>query len=418
MKSTIVKMRSKGGVGGLGFTLVELLVVIAIIGVLVALLLPAVQAAREAARRTQCTNHLKQIALAVHNFHDKYDGIPPACLSGVRPTMFAFIYPYIEQDALYDVLQTIGDMRWGHTLPPLAIGRRGSANNVLCSTQIDLWYYDTDTYGPSLQLKEALGSVSIYKCPSRRSGTKYVLTTPGVTSPTAGTHAGPRGDYAIVATYKEARIRTATGGWNSVIDGGWGSAVARASSSVTTPNNLINDYVGGPFRMAMLIYADGQPTDGTSGNDASNAVTWKPRDTFAYWADGTSNQLIVGEKFIPIDVIDIPGATTDQAEWDGSYLNPRINNGVPNVARYIHPNIQCLKRSSYDIPPGADPNAGLVMALTPSQGWNHVVFGGIHPMICQFAAGDGSVHGISNNMSSETLYWLSNVDDGNVVKFP
>lgn len=90
------------------FTLVELLVVIAIIGILIALLLPAVQAAREAARRSQCLNNLKQLSLAIHNYHDVYKRIPPAmCLrpgldSTDRWSMPARILPYLEQGGVYN----------------------------------------------------------------------------------------------------------------------------------------------------------------------------------------------------------------------------------------------------------------------------------------------------------------------------
>lgn len=89
------------------FTLVELLVVIAIIGVLVALLLPAVQAAREAARRTQCGNNLKQIGIGLHNYHDTLQVFPPGAIWGGdqslwRGSILVHLLPFIEQQTLYD----------------------------------------------------------------------------------------------------------------------------------------------------------------------------------------------------------------------------------------------------------------------------------------------------------------------------
>ncbi|MFN3152934.1 DUF1559 domain-containing protein [Bremerella sp.] len=99
-----------------GFTLVELLVVIAIIGVLIALLLPAVQQAREAARRMQCSNNLKQIGLAFHNYHDIHRSFPygaRAIGNTFGPSWWAGLLPFIEQNSLFEKLDlTVNNAGW------------------------------------------------------------------------------------------------------------------------------------------------------------------------------------------------------------------------------------------------------------------------------------------------------------------
>lgn len=116
-----------------GFTLIELLVVIAIIAILVALLLPAVQQAREAARRSQCKNNLKQIGLALHNYHDVYNKFPVGTYGCCWGTWMISTFPYMEQSAVFDLYEhnrkfgvPVDDARYGHDLNKPVTTRRFS----------------------------------------------------------------------------------------------------------------------------------------------------------------------------------------------------------------------------------------------------------------------------------------------------
>jgi prepilin-type N-terminal cleavage/methylation domain-containing protein len=143
------------------FTLIELLVVIAIIAVLIGLLLPAVQKVREAAARAQCNNNLHQMGLAIHNYHDVNNALPPSRVGPQHATWFVVILPYMEQNNLY--------MQWN------------LANN----------YYEQTPFVQNALVKQ-------YICPTRRGSampsTEFEISSTGI--PDSALHPGTQGDYA------------------------------------------------------------------------------------------------------------------------------------------------------------------------------------------------------------------------------
>jgi prepilin-type N-terminal cleavage/methylation domain-containing protein/prepilin-type processing-associated H-X9-DG protein len=201
--------------GRRGFTLVELLVVIAIIGVLIALLLPAIQAARESARRSQCSNNLKQIGLAMHNFQDVYGRLPngardgdhrvpdalTACCNSRTRYGWSWLYhilPFIEQRTVYDLSTDADD--------PTTLGSGQNSKEDIVAQKAIVTYYC-----PSRRIPEPYGSGKFYR--ADYAGTAGVRGPDGVRDTSSGGLRGP----IIQTDLKRTRIELIQDGSSNTI---------------------------------------------------------------------------------------------------------------------------------------------------------------------------------------------------------
>ncbi len=262
-----------------GFTLIELLVVIAIIAILIALLLPAVQAAREAARRAQCVNNLKQIGVALHNYHSAIGAFPPGYVSAVNPS----ISDACDQDAENGSSVDLGSgWAWGSMILPL-LEQQPLYNTI--NFNLSVAFHANDTC--------SLTAVSVYLCPSD-SGPSTIPVFADPPDPTQpGTFAGTnivdtlsRGNY--VGMYGIGEICSQSGANDSVNNNGIGP---------------LGQHAGMFYRNSATTFAS--ITDGTSqtiavGERSHNLsyVTWVARSING-WLGKTS--LVEGgtDKFNP-----------------------------------------------------------------------------------------------------------------------
>jgi prepilin-type N-terminal cleavage/methylation domain-containing protein len=343
-----------------GFTLVELLVVIAIIGILVALLLPAIQAAREAARRSQCTNHLKQIGLAVLN----HEGARK-----VFPTGGNIAWPSIE-DYLTDS-ETVATPA-NRKGPPNGPARQGLGWGF----QILSYLEEESLRGITTQDQLNNALVTIYFCPSRRSPVRNSATVES--SSRWGL------DYAAVTP---AQVNTATNPPSLIVDK---KAYYNTVTGVETLNPLVTPI--NPPVLGIIVRTPCYRTT-LSGNPTCADLPKFPRPTKASQVtDGLSKTIIISEKRLKPSLYDVGDWCDDRGWTDGwdpdSIRTPAFPMGLdrdPTPNSTNEPHDICLGI-------GAAHSAGVNAAF-----------------------GDGTVRFISYDIQPIILNWLTNRADGQVI---
>jgi prepilin-type N-terminal cleavage/methylation domain-containing protein/prepilin-type processing-associated H-X9-DG protein len=353
-------MRARWLRAAFGFTLIELLVVIAIIAVLIGLLLPAIQKVREAANRMSCGNNLKQIGLAVMNFHDQQGRFPT---SGGH---WEHGISYTTKDGTSPQgidLQTAG---WLYQILPYI--EQGNAANVSDLTNanrksiktpfpVEVWYADVTDAWPVGPARHSV--IKTYYCPSRRAGGLYY------NSPA---HSG----FTNLNDY-----------------------CAAAPGRVPLRNNEIPDqtFWGDDGRFNGVIYPILLGNLG-DGNAKYRNVPCKIADV----TDGTSNTMVAAEKFVPSN--EYGGGhwaddTGPMAGWD------------PDIGRSTVSNPTFCLNPTRDIPlPQSDPR------------WSHcgMVYGGAHPGGINAVFVDGSVHHIKYGIDPNVFNMLGHKSDGGVIQ--
>lgn len=349
-----------------GFTLVELLVVIAIIGILVALLLPAIQAAREAARRSQCSNNLKNIGLSLQNFHDTYKMFPTGgSVPGVD------IEEYLKDSATV----------------PNPKDRKGPPNGPL--EQGLGWMYQILPYLEEGAVKNIVHqadlsshAIPLYNCPSRR----------GITKSAAGISLV---DYAAaVAGPARSEIGNAIDNYlknpqdyDKELFWGCDSCLSTLPSTVTVSMAAAS---GNPIQFRGVIQrSDWQPASNLPGGGRHMGFTKKI--SFQQITDGASKTMVVSEKFVY------------STEYAGGGLAD--NRGWADGWDYDH-----MRSSMFKLRPdtqGPAPNG------TVSDPANYP-FGSAHSGGVNAVFADGSGHFINYNVEQEVFNRLAHRSDGEI----